>query len=77
MTISTVRNFTKWSVIKSFVFCLLFILVFSSISSGAIFYSAPPFELKEVAENGKVISLEGVLKEKDTRGVMLYFMTTW
>lgn len=76
-TVRNVRNFARWTVFKGLVLCLLFILVLSSISSGAIFYPAPAFELKEVAENGKVISLEGVLKEKDTKGVILYFMTTW
>lgn len=53
------------------------IFVFSSVSFSAIFYPAPIFQLKESVENGKDISLDSILKEEDTRGVMLYFMTTW
>lgn len=53
------------------------IFIFSSVSSGAIFYPAPAFQLKEAVENGRDISFDSILKEEDTRGVMLYFMTTW
>ena len=59
------------------IFLFLLFFAISSISSAAIYYPAPAFELKEAVENGENISLDNILKDKNTKGVMLYFMTTW
>jgi hypothetical protein len=67
----------KVKTLLSIIVALFVIFAAASISPAAIFYSAPAFELKEAVENGENISLDKILKDKDTKGVMLYFMTTW
>ena len=71
------QNTQKGKTIFSIIIALLFIFANASIPLAAIYYPAPSFDLKEVVENGANTSLDAVLKDKDTRGVMLYFMTTW
>lgn len=67
----------KGKILLSIILALFLIFAAASIPFAAIFYPAPSFDLKEVVENGENISLDNILKDKDTRGVMLYFMTTW
>ena len=71
------QNTQKGKTIFSIIIALLFIFANASIPLAAIYYPAPSFDLKEAVENGANTSLDAVLKDKDTRGVMLYFMTTW
>lgn len=71
------RNTQKGKTIFSIIIALFLIFANASIPLAAIYYPAPSFELKEAVENGANTSLDAVLKGKDTRGVMLYFMTTW
>ena len=63
--------------IFSIIIALFLVFATASIPLAAIYYPAPSFELKEAVENGANTSLDAVLKDKDTKGVMLYFMTTW
>lgn len=67
----------KTKTLLSIILALFLIFAAASIPFAAIFYPAPSFDLKEAVENGANTSLDAVLKDKDTRGVMLYFMTTW
>ncbi|MFZ3066176.1 MAG: hypothetical protein WA277_12940 [Nitrospirota bacterium] len=67
----------KSKTVLSIAIALFLIIASASIPFAAIFYPAPSFELKEAVKNGENISLDKILKDKDTRGVMLYFMTTW
>lgn len=67
----------KGKILLSIILALFLVFTAASIPFAAIFYPAPSFELKEAVENGANTSLDAVLKDKDTRGVMLYFMTTW
>jgi|GEM_PF-1139275 len=67
----------KGKAILSIIIALFLVFAVHSIPFAAIFYPAPSFDLKEAVENGENISLDKILKDKDTRGVMLYFMTTW
>ena len=71
------QNTQKGKTIFSIIIALLLIFANASIPLAAIYYPAPSFDLKEAVENGANTSLDAVLKDKDTRGVMLYFMTTW
>ncbi len=67
----------KGKTLLSIIIALFLVLTIASSTPAAIFYPAPAFDLKEAVENGANTSLDAVLKDKDTRGVMLYFMTTW
>ncbi len=71
------QNTQKGKTIFSIIIALLLIFANASIPLAAIYYPAPSFDLKEAVENGANTSLDAVLKDKDTRGVLLYFMTTW
>lgn len=71
------QNSQKGKTLLSIIIALFLIFASASIPFAAIFYPAPSFDLKEAVENGENISLDKILKDKDTRGVMLYFMTTW
>lgn len=71
------RNSKKSETLLSIIMALFLFFAAVSISHAAIFYPAPSFDLKEAVENGKNVSLDKILKDKDTKGVMLYFMTTW
>lgn len=67
----------KGKILLSFIIVSILTFAVTSISFAAIFYPSPSFDLKEVVENGENVSLDKILKDKDTKGVMLYFMTTW
>jgi hypothetical protein len=71
------QNTQKGKTIFSIIIALFLIFADASTPLAAIYYPAPSFDLKEAVENGANTSLDAVLKGKDTRGVMLYFMTTW
>lgn len=71
------QNTQKGKTIFSIIITLFLIFANASIPLAAIYYPAPSFDLKEAVQNGANTSLDAVLKDKDTRGVMLYFMTTW
>ncbi|MEK6678812.1 MAG: hypothetical protein AABY39_05285 [Nitrospirota bacterium] len=67
----------KGKTLFSIIIALFLVFTAASIPFAAIYYPAPSFDLKEAVENGENISLDKILKDKDTKGVMLYFMTTW
>lgn len=71
------QNIQKGKTFFSIIIALFLIFAAASILFAAIYYPAPSFDLKEAVENGANTSLDAVLKDKDTRGVLLYFMTTW
>lgn len=71
------QKIERGKTLLSIIMALFLIFAAASIPFAAIFYPAPSFDLKEAVENGKNISLDKILKDKDTKGVMLYFMTTW